>query len=506
MLRAGIIRNNMTKHSTEKRKKPVVTRDAMGRALLYFIMTVAVIAIVAILVLIVRGYRYSSADGQFIQGGLLQHDSRPNGADVYLDETRLGNKTPNKVTVVSGTHTITMKKEGYDDWSKQVTIVPGTVLWLNYARLVPTTKQTSVTAEFPAVSSALPSPDRKTMAIVGTASEPVVNAVPLDADTPRKRTVTIAQNVLSPAEDVAGQKFELMAWDHDSRYVLVKRSFDTKQEWLVVDTRSDNASLNVTTSLGVDIAHAEFKYDNNRVLYALTTNGELRRLDLGARSMSGPILSRLAEFGQYDASTVTYVTQRDEQTGKRSAGYYTEGASQPRALKTYADEGTTPLHLRIGKYFGKTYVAIAYGETLDITTGDLPASGAKSPSALTQVASLTLPAGVDRIGFSARDARFAYAESAESVSVFDLELQTFSTTQIKTANSRGVTWVDREHFTTENDGVSLYDFDGTNRREMTQSSLPFPAAISANNKYMYSIAPTDDGAALVRTKLRTDRD
>ena len=91
------------------RKKPKA--NIASRTLIYILMVLTILAVVAVMVLVIRGYRYNPQDGKLEQGGLLQYDSRPSGADVFMGETRLANQTPNKVTVSSGTHTIKMTKK-----------------------------------------------------------------------------------------------------------------------------------------------------------------------------------------------------------------------------------------------------------------------------------------------------------------------------------------------------------------------------------------------------------
>jgi len=75
-------------------------------------MAIAVVSIVAILLLVIQGYRYNRFDGKLEQGGLVQFDSRPSAATVTVDDSTLANRTASKVTLSSGQHTITMSREG----------------------------------------------------------------------------------------------------------------------------------------------------------------------------------------------------------------------------------------------------------------------------------------------------------------------------------------------------------------------------------------------------------
>ena len=97
----------------------------------YGIMILAVVAIVAVLVLVVQGYRFNRYDGKLEQGGLVQFDSQPSGATVSADNSVLANKTASKIVLSAGNHTVTIGKDGYSTWKKDVVVKPGTVLWLN---------------------------------------------------------------------------------------------------------------------------------------------------------------------------------------------------------------------------------------------------------------------------------------------------------------------------------------------------------------------------------------
>lgn len=480
-------------------------RETMNRIFVYVIMVLAVISIVAALMLVIRGYRFNSFDGKIEQGGLLQFDSRPSGAEVTVGATLLSNKTPNKITVSAGDHTVKMTHEGYEDWSKDVTIKPGSVLWLNYTRMVPRVRPVESVFKFDAVSSAIVSNNKKHIALIDNPSLPAVSIASIDTDKPETEKLELpATSYTQPAEGKT-QEFRVRSWDESSRYVLVTHAFDDdKLEWLVVDTRGDRAPINLTTSLGVAIKHAEFTLASNQALYVLTDQHELRRIELDARTLSGPLVSEVAQFAQYDRSTVTFTTLMNAVSKKRSVGYLTRDAKAPRMVRSYADDGAAPLHIRIAKYYGKTYVVTGYGETLDIQVGDLPASDATDVSSLRQVASLTVPGGIQSVGFSPGEQRFVYATGASSVAVYDLELLTTGMATIVDA-PRAVQWGDGKHLLTASDGkLDMMDFDGMNRHTLMKNTVDLPGVISPNDKYVYGFTRTETGVELSRIKLLID--
>lgn len=62
----------------------------------------------------------------------LQLESDPSGADIDIDGSFAGN-TPSDLQVSAGEHTITVKKSGFKDWERKMTISAGSSVHLNAA-------------------------------------------------------------------------------------------------------------------------------------------------------------------------------------------------------------------------------------------------------------------------------------------------------------------------------------------------------------------------------------
>ncbi len=87
-------------------------------------------------------------------------DSSPSGADIEIDGAFVGD-TPSTVSIASGTHQIAVKKKGFKDWSKALTVTGGVIHLSAELESVSQSSQTSekVTAQLtgPTVAAALPS-------------------------------------------------------------------------------------------------------------------------------------------------------------------------------------------------------------------------------------------------------------------------------------------------------------------------------------------------------------
>ena len=484
---------------TSKRKKRAQL------AFVYTLMTLSIVAIVAILVLIMLGYRFNRFDGRVEQGGLVQFDSRPSGATVTVDSATLANKTPSKITLTTGIHTITMTKDGYNAWKKDVDVKAGSVLWLNYSLLFPKQPKTDTAAELPAASSVLYSPDRKYVAVIANPTDTAITVMPLNDDTPKPVRVELTAGTYTVPDEGKSQTFALVAWDKDSRHALVRHQYnDSKTEYLWVDLRGQDPQRNITASLGVDIASAEFSLDDNNILYVLTTAHELRRINIANSTLSGPLVANVAQFTQADRSTVTFTTLPD-QTNRRSVGYLTEGSSVPRIMRSTAEPESVPFTMRIAKYYGDQFMIFFSGQTLEIMTGDIPTSDSTTMPSLSRVAKYDIAGGLTYLGFSPYDKRFVVAEYAGGVAVYDLELHKLSTLALPVAQTRSLDWLNTYHFATTAGGTfTYYDFDGTNQRLVTSNALDLPVTMAENNKYFYHFTTAPNGVSLVRTKLTVD--
>jgi hypothetical protein len=65
-----------------------------------------------------------------LAGGKLSVGSVPDGADIEVDGSFVGN-TPSDVQVADGDHTITVKKTGFKDWERKMKVSAGSSVHLN---------------------------------------------------------------------------------------------------------------------------------------------------------------------------------------------------------------------------------------------------------------------------------------------------------------------------------------------------------------------------------------
>jgi len=484
---------------------PSKRKQLLQRVFVYGIMSVGTLGLVAVLVSVMLGYQFNRSDGRIEQGGLVQFDSRPTGANVTIDGTSFGSQTPSKTTMTSGQHFITMERSGYKKWQKSVVVMPGSVLWLNYAHLIPNDLTPTNVATLAGISSSVPSPDDKWMAIKEDPATPSIRLADVSGDTAKTSFIDIPADKYTHPSVGKTQSFSLEKWDPESRYVLTKHIYDdTKAEWIVVDTQNAAQTKNITTLLSIDASKIVFSNANSQVFYA-QIGSDIRKIDVGAATLSRPLLTNVADFSLYDRSLITYATLLDPATKTRSVGYYQDGADKPQTVRTYTDDGSAPLHFVVSKYFGDTYMAISYSGVTSIIKGDLPTEKSTNATPLKVTATMTIPDASVQYLSILTNGRFVVAQSGPTYMVYDIELQKTTSTTLKGTSdfTREIGWLDNYNLWGDRDGMlRLYEFDGANQHDIMPVVSGQGATLSPNAKYLYGITKSADGQIhLSRVKL-----
>ena len=484
-------------------RAPSKRRQRAQLMFVYSLMVLAVVSLVAILVLLVQGYRFNQFDGKIEQGGLIQFRSRPDGAAVLLDGMPLANKTPSKLTVSAGSHMVTIQRDGYTTWQKNIIVKPGGVLWLDYMQLYPTILKATVVANTPAVTDALVSPDRRQAVLTSSITPATLTLVPLNEVTPQPTNLVIPVSAYTAPIEGQTQLWQLVAWDKESRFVIIRHVIEAAAsrniEYLSVDTHNIGTTYNISKQLGVDITDVIYNVRNNNQLYVLTTDNEVRRADMGASTLTGPLLTNVSEFSQYDDGTLLY-SSIVSPTGQ-TAGYLSDGATKAKVIVTLPMATAAPLlHVGMGTYYGQRYLAVARAEQTEILTGTLPASD--STAALQLKAIGSLPLGSGKPVFSPGKQRYVTLRSGPKFVSYDLELGAIGTVTLPSDAARAPYWLDADHIAVVADAALVsYDYDGTNKQTLAVDAANLPATFSENGQYLCYFKTQGSETILARIKL-----
>jgi hypothetical protein len=471
---------------------PTKRRQLIVRSLIYAAMTLSVVVLVTVLVFIMLGYRFNGDTSSIEQGGLVQFDSQPDGAHITIGRAQLSKTTPGKITVNPGNYLATMSREGYQGWSKNVTVRAGHVLWLNYATLVPDRIETQPLLTLPAAAQAVASPDGKYMAVVPKTSAPNLTLLEL-GDNPKQTSLKIPASLLPTAK----ASYRIQSWSADSAKLLLRAATKKDTRWLLVDRRDTSKTVDLSAD-EPDIKDVFFDPRSHDRVFALSQSGELLFIDTTEKTPQSLVSGGVQSVSFLNDSALVYV-QKLSRT-ERSVDYITLGSSHAREIKRIQTKQT--VLAAAGSYFSTPYLALADGPALEVYQLDrLPDSDSDNALSQKLVLSKRLPGSATHLAIRT-GGRFVVAQYARGFATYDIEVGNFTVTDLKQTLASELRWLDRYHiYTTNGKSLALMEFDGANQHRIVDLSTDFDASQSGNGTYIYSLDKTTDGYVLQRSRL-----
>lgn len=484
-------------------KKPTKKQLLIRRIVLSSIATLSVLVIVTVTILFMLGYRLDSGNGRLEQGALLQFDSTPGGADVFVDDKNIG-RTANKSTVIAGVHTIKMTRSGYEPWARTIDLSAGTLTWLDYIRLVPTDRPVSKVATYENLVAMEFSPDSRWALAHEKADTPTFQLIDLRAEQIKSTALTIpAEKYSQAAVEGVSHAFSVVRWDAGGRYAIVKHVYSDKTEWIVLDTQDINQTINVTQLLNVDFQDLQFAGTNGKAFYGLTADAVIRKVDTSAATISRGLVTQATSFTVFNNTIISYVGADPSNPTQRVAGVYRDGDEAPHVLRTITSPDVA-VAIATGRYFSDDYVAIAEGTAVTILKGSYPSSSAQDNSSLVQSASLQLAGPVTALSFSpASD--YVVAQSNTDFVSYELEHRRIASGIVAAAEGKQATalkWLDGAHLWNDDaNSLMMRDFNGINIHAIMAVESGFDASLSQNGRFIYAIGKSDEGYHLQRVRM-----
>ncbi len=95
------------------------------RRVLYLFVFLLFFAIAPALIFYATGHRYDLIRHNITSVGAIYIKSYPSGSPIYIDGQKTGKKTPNRIlNILPGLHTISVLRDGYEPWHKQLEVQP----------------------------------------------------------------------------------------------------------------------------------------------------------------------------------------------------------------------------------------------------------------------------------------------------------------------------------------------------------------------------------------------
>ncbi|NCU38833.1 PEGA domain-containing protein [Candidatus Saccharibacteria bacterium] len=465
----------------------------------YTVVPLLIVSSVVLLVLFTQGYRFNRSSGDVFQAGLVQFDTEPNGATVYVDGAALAARTRTRINVSNGVRTIDMKRDGYVPWQKTVNVVPGSVLWLTYARLVANDVTTEKLYDYASVANVLVDTQKNLFGLQPSASEPTFVTIPATDGAPTRTNTTVPASLYEAAEK---QRFTATEWSLSGRYVLFRHDVGSVRDWLVLDTSTPAESINISDTTGATISDAFFDVEDDRYIYLLT-NSSLVRFNRSDLTTSAILIKNVQTITQSADGTIVTVSKTD--SGETRVSYVTHAAQTARQVVIVGDQNIDAIQsATVVTYDRRDYIALlANGQLLIARTG-LDSSETTAPLEFAPFLSVDVSTKITRLEPSP-NGRFVTLIGADRVSMYDLDLRQLSPTIAQYSSAPSFQWLDDYHLVDRRDAsLSMFEFDGANRTPIAAVASKYNSVLSESGEYIYLLQQDADGYYVARARLLAD--
>ena len=497
-------------------------RELAIRAFKYFIMTLAVAVGVILSLFWAMGYRFNFNDRQISRVALLQFGSFPSNANIYLNDNRLSASTSARLNVEAGENTVRFSREDYRSWQRTVYLLPGEVRWLNYARLIPNTITTSMVREFSDIKQMLVSPDRNWLIIRTSDNDRHVDdAHGSEATNETSFLLTLAdisnsQNVRFsyievPADKTQmpshyqAEKFEIIEWSSDSRYILVRHTIDESEEFLLIDRRNPNQVINLNRNLNqynteIVLRNIKFSANSGNGLWALLGYDNcLVRIMPNNNFISDEIDCGVKDFTVSSDNKIALISV---ESTNLDYGSESEAEEKLQFVKIYDGRNITiirertksaTLKIDIARFKQQDFLVIGEGEVVTIYQGPIQ-------NLTNNPIYLSSPGGIDWLNISP-GGRFIVAGRGGRIVSYDLEVH--SNYSFEVSDNASLRWLDNYRLiTNNNDQIQIVEFDGANRENIVSGFGNI--ALSRNERFLFSLSNQNGNVILQRSQLVLD--
>lgn len=434
------------------------------RFLAYALMGVAAGIITTLLVLAAQGYDIDRQTGEVIQNGLILVDSQPASGQVFVNGQSENDNTPSRLPLPAGRYSVLIRRDGYHDWEKDVTLAGSDVLWMSYPKLIPTDIQTTAIRNYAGVQFAAQSRNKERLLIARDVRTYELINIDAPADDALQAFV-LPEGLVQTAEDGGQGVITNISWDGQAGYVLIEHTYGSLVEYIVLDTRKPTETWrNLNKDFALTISSARFKGDSSTELY-VRVDDSLRLLDLGNGTVSAPIVQRVVDYNVRDRDTATFV--RLNEADKYEVGFVYKG--EVLVATILPKNGGVPV-FAYEAYDRNDYLAVSRPDQQDAVVFKNPINAIKEHGSAVAMLEVS-QSSVEKISFS-DTGQFVAFQSGRSIAVYDVEEdKTYNFTLTPQSVSK-VAWMDghRLRFFDDKGTVSIVEFDGGNSHEIALGS------------------------------------
>ncbi len=432
------------------------------------IMVLVVIATVIILALVVSGY-WVNSDFKVERQGMLQISSTPTGASVIIDnETSWLQRTNTSKVLTGGEHEVILTKEGYDTWSKTVDISEGLLYRLHYPRLFILNRTPEKYYYLPEATFAAVSPDYDLLLVANnTTSWQLINLI---EDEPKPRIIDVS-NLFRSSGSTNGLfdgSIVRADWDHDEVHVLLEVNMGSSVEWVLLDVREPQRSINLSYEFGSEFSDVQI-FDNSASNLLAIQNGNLHRIDVPNRSLSAVLVENVVDY-DINNGEIVYVVEQHVDSSLPSYGIGLTKIGDKAKMPIL--EFTEPVMATQTKFYDNQFLVVSHGNTITLY----------DKANLNEAAEYILSFNPSSIK-AGHHGEFIIVSSEAQLATIDMESSSVYEWVMENSSYQ---WLNHDMLYDVSGGeLFVYDYDGLNRRNLSNNvSDHFPVTIT-RDKWLY---------------------
>jgi hypothetical protein len=453
---------------TTKQKKVKARRLLVAYGLL------SILIVLATYVLISTALGFDIFKGKdVVQNGLLFVDSRPDNADVYLNDRLEADASNAKYSVPESSYDVRLVKNGYRDWSGTVQVIGGTVKFLTYPRLMPTVPASLSQQTHTSLPAFMQSRDKQWLASSTKEVPNQLTVYSLANPDELARVLTLPMTITNNKQVVST---EILEWAGDNEHFLIKvrlsETADPRYILMHRDKPAEIIDISALFPIGADDTLGLWNGKKDLIYVRRQTGGvflgNTKDKSLSAQSLLG---DTVIDFIPVSDEKALYTTKLDNQILVK---LYAKD-------KTYVINSTDKTDKKvIMKAFGfnrNDYILLG-GEAFEKTYVYRNFEKAAQSSVQPRVAPFFTMPQQSSIADVSRSNRFVMGSDGSDVAVYDIEQREFYRYELTITRPAELGWFDdvRLYARGSDNKLSVMDFSGENVYELGVSVLGIPYA------------------------------
>ena len=468
----------------------------------YALMAVAIAIATVILVYIGSGFYVDKQTGNLIQNGQILVNSDPEGAQVFVNNKQQKTKTSGKLVLPSGSYDIQFKKDGYREWSEQVSLEGGHVQRLDYARLIPTELKPTIVQTFATTPTDISqSPDRRWLTLSFTDQPTVLYTYDLTKSDQGAKPITIDKTLYTDTTKI-GTLF-VAEWSDDNKTMLVENRVNgVAQDYFLVNRDDVTQTKNLTRLYGLASATISLiERSNDRVFVYNQATKVLQTASVNAPQLTTR-LSDVMAFKALNQDSILYTTQLGAPQAKVQARL-TDGADKSYLIRELPLDS---VHLlSISKNGSNTVLAVGASKDNKVAVYKNPVGYLKANQTKILPLAITIFA-IDtptETSFST-DGSVVMARGKQRIaSHYFEEDKTARFDVVQPLGEQKLRWADGKHLQYVSGGYAyIVDFNGSNNQKLVETNDLFSVNFDNNYRYLYSFSQTAKPFNISRTLIK----